>query len=311
MTHPILSIIIPVLDECANIPHVHARVLAALADLAYEPEFIFIDDGSTDGTLAAIEALNKVDPRVKSVSFSRNFGHQIALTAGMDYARGAAAIMLDGDLQHPPELIHELIRHWEAGYEIVYTVRESTRDAGWFKRASASVFYGLFRRLTGIDLPPNTADFRLLDRKVLLAFRGVRERTRFLRGLTYWVGFRSLGVPYRAGARERGNSKYGLRRMLAFAVDGILSFSTIPLYIGIYLGLGLACAGLLYMVFILYAFFFTNQIVQGWTSMILMALLYGGLQLVLLGIIGLYLGKVYEEVKNRPLYLVRREIGLD
>lgn len=306
----ILSLIIPVLNEAENIQPLYERLNAAMAAIGADHEIVFVDDGSTDGSARAIEALHDQDSRVKLVSFSRNFGHQLAITAGLDHATGDAAIMMDADLQHPPELIAELVARWQEGHEIVYTVRESTEDAGWLKRLTSGAFYSLFNRLTGIDMPANTADFRLLDRRVVDAFRQIRERSRFMRGLTSWVGYRSVGIPYVAHARHKGQSKYNMRRMLGFALDGILSFSTIPLHMGIYVGVVMALIGFVYMLYVAFVFVFVPSIViTGWTSMIMMVSIVGGIQLILTGIIGLYIGKIYEEVKQRPLYLTRQVVG--
>lgn len=306
-----LSLIIPLLNERDNLQPLYERTIGVVRSIGLDYELIFVDDGSTDGSAEAIATLHAIDPRVKLVSFSRNFGHQQALTAGMDHATGDAALMMDADLQHPPELIPELVSHWQAGYEIVYTVRESTEDAGLVKKVTAALFYRTFQKLTGIDMPGNAADFRLVDRKVLDAFGQIRERGRFLRGLTSWVGFKSKGVPYTAAARHQGVSKYNLRRMLKFAIEGILSFSTIPLVIGIYVGLAIALVSFAYLLFVLYAAAVTHEVVQGWTSMICLVGLIGGIQLILLGILGLYIGKIYEEVKQRPLYLVARRLGFE
>lgn len=306
-----LSLIIPLLNEQDNLQPLYERTIGVVRELGLDYELIFVDDGSTDGSVEAISTLHALDPRVKLVSFSRNFGHQQALTAGMDHATGDAALMMDADLQHPPELIPELVRHWQSGYEIVYTVRESNEDAGWFKKTTGALFYRTFQKLTGIDMPGNAADFRLVDRKVLDAFGQIRERSRFLRGLTSWVGFKTLGVPYQAAARHTGVSKYNVRRMIRFAIEGILSFSTIPLVIGIYVGLAIALVSFAYLLFVLYAAAVTHEVVQGWTSMICLVGLIGGIQLILLGILGLYIGKIYEEVKQRPLYLVSRRLGFE
>ncbi len=306
-----LSAVVPVLNEEANIQALYEAIVRQMEALGGDFEILFVDDGSTDGSVRRITELHGRDPRVKLISLSRNFGHQNALTAGIDHAGGDAVIMMDADLQHPPSLIPELIRRWQEGYEIVYTVRRDTQDAGPLKRATAALFYRLFRTLTGIDLPANTADFRLLDRKVVGAFRQIRERTRFLRGLTGWAGYRSLAVPYDAPARQSGKSKYGARRMIQFAVDGLVSFSAAPLYAAIYAGLALALLGFVYLVYVLYARFVSGNVVPGWTSLILLVSFIGGIQLILMGIIGAYVGKIYEETKQRPLYLIRESLGFE
>jgi dolichol-phosphate mannosyltransferase len=305
-----LSVVIPVLDESSNIRRLYEGLKKELDPLCSDYELIFVDDGSTDGSVDRIRELHDADPRVKLLSFSRNFGHQVALTAGMDHASGDATIVMDADLQHPPAVIRELVSRWREGFEVVYTVRRSTGDAGPLKRATAAAFYRIFRRMSGIDLPSNAADFRLLDRKVVEAFRGIRERTRFLRGLTAWAGYRSVAVPYESPAREEGRSKYSTARMTRLAIDALVSFSAIPLHLAIYLGFCLAVVGFLYALFALYARFVTGNVLPGWTSLAVLVSIIGGIQLIVMGVIGIYLGKIFEEVKGRPLYLVRSALGL-
>jgi polyisoprenyl-phosphate glycosyltransferase len=305
-----LSVVIPVFNEETNIREVYQRVAAELESVACGFEIIFIDDGSTDSSVDQIASLHRLDPRVKLLSLSRNFGHQTALTAGMDHARGDAVIAMDADLQHPPALIGDLLGHWKDGYEVVYTVRKDTRDATTLKRWSAKFFYRVFSALSGIDIPANSADFRLLDRRVVEAFRQIRERTRFLRGLVSWAGFRSIAVPYDAPARHSGTSKYSTRRMMRFAIDALVSFSATPLYMAIYVGALMALLGCVYMFYVLYARLVTGNVVPGWTSLIILVSFVGGIQLIIMGIIGVYIGKIYEETKQRPLYLIRDTLGL-
>lgn len=306
-----LSVVIPVLNEASNIHRLRDELQKQLDALSLDFELIFVDDGSTDESADRIRELHQADPRVKLLSFSRNFGHQVALTAGMDHASGEATIVMDADLQHPPAVIPELVTRWKEGYEVVYTVRRSTLEAGFFKRTTAAVFYRLFRGLSGLDLPSNAADFRLLDRKVVEAFRGIRERTRFLRGLTAWAGYRTIAVPYDAPARQAGESKYSAGQMARLATDALVSFSTIPLHVAIYLGFSLAALGFLYALYALYQRLVTGDVLPGWASLAVLVSVVGGIQLMLMGVIGIYLGKIYEEVKRRPLYLVRSALGLD
>lgn len=306
-----LSVVIPVLNEETNLPVLYERVVGELQSLECDFEILFVDDGSTDSSAERIAALHRADARVKMLSMSRNFGHQAALTAGMDHATGDAVIAMDADLQHPPDVIRELVLRWKEGYEVVYTVRQTTEAAGLLKRASAKFFYRLFRALSDIDLPANSADFRLLDRRVVEAFRQIRERTRFLRGLVGWAGFRSIPVPYQANARLSGQTKYSLTRMIRLAIDGLVSFSTTPLYVAIYVGGLLALLGVAYLLYALYARFVTGNVVPGWTSLIILVTFVGGIQLVLMGIIGIYIGKIYEETKQRPLYLIRETLGFE
>jgi glycosyltransferase involved in cell wall biosynthesis len=306
-----LSVIVPVYNEQENLHPLFESLSLVLNELTATWEIIFVDDGSQDGSAASVESLRRQDSRVKLISLSRNFGHQLALTAGMDYAGGEAVILMDADLQHPPALIKELIRLWREGNEIVYTIRQPDPDQPWLKRQTALLFYKVFRCLTGLDLPMHTADFRLLDKKVVAAFKEIRERSRFLRGLTQWVGFRSAGLAYQPQPRHSGVSKYTFSQMIHLATDGIVSFSTIPLYAAIYLGFGLATLGFLYSVYVLYARFVTHQVIPGWTSLIMLLSIIGGIQLILLGIAGIYIGKIYEEVKQRPLYLLRYSLGFE
>jgi len=306
-----LSVVIPILDESSNVLPLYEELRKVLDPLCAGYELIFVDDGSTDGSADRVRELHAADPRVKLLSLSRNFGHQMALTAGMDHASGDATIVMDGDLQHPPAVIPELVARWKEGFEVVYTVRRSTAAAGPLKRATASLFYRVFRRLSGIHLPSHAADFRLLDRTVVDAFRGIRERARFLRGLTVWAGYRSIAVPYQAPRRAAGESKYSTGRMARLGIDALVSFSTIPLHAAIYVGFSLAFLGFLYALYALYARFVTGNVLPGWTSLALLVSVVGGLQLILLGVVGIYLGKIYEEVKKRPLYLVRSALGFD
>jgi len=306
-----LSVVVPLLNEQDNLVPLYEQVSAVLRDLGADYEFIFVDDGSTDESAARIAALHARDPRVKLLSFSRNFGHQTALSAGLDHATGDSVISMDADLQHPPDVIPQLVARWRAGYDIVYTVRQSTDDVGLVLRLVSGAFYRVFRWLSRLDLPANTADFRLLDRKVVLALRTLRERTRFLRGLTRWVGYRSIGVPYRARARLSGTRKYTYRSMFRFALDATLSFSTFPLRLAVYLGALEALLGVLYAFFAFLSWLLVGNVVPGWTSVIILVAIVGGIQLLLTGIIGLYIGKIYEETKQRPLYIVREAIGFE
>lgn len=312
LSDKLFSIVIPVYNEEATLPLLYRELKKVLLQLGVPYEVIFVDDGSDDKSVDVLQSLRAQDSRVKFLSFSRNFGHQVALTAGMDHAKGDFVAFMDADLQHPPALLLEMVRRWQEGYEVVYTLRETTEDAGLGKLMSASVFYKLFRRLTGINLESNAADFRLLDRKVVDVFKnGLRERTRFLRGLTAWVGFKSIGIPYTAAARAGGISKYSFRRMLILAVDGISSFSVVPLHLGIFVGGVVSLLGFLYGLFALAARFVQGATIPGWTSLSVLVAMLGGIQLMLIGIVGIYVGKIYDEVKQRPLYLIRHSQGID
>jgi glycosyltransferase involved in cell wall biosynthesis len=300
---PKLSLVIPVYNEEGSLPELHSRLTTVLNPLQLTYEIIMVDDGSTDGSAEVIAKLHSADPRVKLLSFSRNFGHMIALTAGLDAAAGDAVITLDADLQHPPLLIAELVRRWQAGAKVVNTIRRETADAGLFKKYSAALFYRL------VNLPANAADYRLLDRQVVDTLKNIRERSRFLRGLISWVGFRQEFVEYEADRRFAGRTKYSLGRMIAFAIDGITSFSAFPLRLATYLGLISALLSFIYIIYAVYIHLFTPNTIEGWTSVLVTVLFIGGIQLIFLGVIGEYLGRVFEETKQRPLYIISRQVG--
>lgn len=304
---PRLSLVIPVFNEAENILPLHTRLTKVLK---HSSEIIFIDDGSTDNSLQVITALHQQDNKVKAVSFSRNFGHMAALTAGLDIASGDAVITLDADLQHPPELIPELVKQWENGAEVVNTIRKETKGAGQLKGLTANLFYWLINRIARIDLPAGGADYRLLDRKAVDYLKRLRERSRFLRGLISWIGFRQTCVEYEADARTAGKSKYSFGKMFSFALDGITSFSAVPLRISTYLGLTVAGLSFFYILYAVYIRLFTDRAIEGWTSVLVTVLFIGGIQLIFLGVIGEYLSRVFEEAKQRPLYIISRQIGL-
>jgi dolichol-phosphate mannosyltransferase len=305
-----ISVVVPVLNEEPNIRPLYERLRDVFGGIGCDFELLFVDDGSRDGTCDQIRALHAEDSRVRLLSFSRNFGHQVAITAGMDHAVGDAVVVMDADFQHPPETIVEFVRWWREGYDIVYSVRESNESAGFLKNLTSRGFYRVFRFFSGVEMEPNAADFRLLDRKVVLAFRQIRERTRFLRGLTAWVGFRSRAVKYQAAGRQAGTTKYTPRKMLQLAGRGILSFSTVPLRMAIYLGFALAGLGFLYGLSAVWDWW-RGDVVPGWTSTLVVISLVGGIQLIVLGVLGLYIGKIYEELKQRPLYLLSESLGVE
>ncbi|HVN66824.1 MAG TPA: glycosyltransferase family 2 protein [Candidatus Sulfotelmatobacter sp.] len=304
-----LSIVVPVYNEQESLKELHDRLTAVLKPLNLHYEIIMVDDGSTDGSLAVIGELRRHDPRVKFLSFSRNFGHMIALTAGLDHAAGRAVITLDADLQHPPSLIPILIEKWRAGAEVVNTLRQETKGAALFKSLSAGFFYWLLNRIARLDLPANAADYRLLDRRVVDSLKTVRERSRFLRGLVRWVGFKQVSVNYEADARFAGRTKYSTGRMVAFALDGITSFSAFPLRLATYLGLTVAGFSFFYILYAVYIRLFTSRAIEGWTSVLVTVLFIGGVQLIFLGVLGEYLSRVFEETKQRPLYVLREKAG--
>jgi dolichol-phosphate mannosyltransferase len=304
----LLSVVAPMFEEEATVEPFLTRVRSALAGLTYE--VILVDDGSQDGTAAAMAAAAAADPRVKVIALSRNFGHQPALTAGLDHARGDAIVMIDGDLQDPPELIPEMLERWSEGVDVVYAVREERLGETVFKKTTARWFYRVFRSLTKMDLAVESGDFRLMDRRALHALLAMPERNRFLRGMTVWVGFTQTAVPYVRDERTAGVTKYPLRKMLRFSFDAIFSFSSAPLQWATFLGFvfsGLAFLGIPLTVIARY----THMYERGVPSTILIILLLGGIQLITVGIIGEYVGRIYDEVKHRPLYVVRDRINVE
>jgi polyisoprenyl-phosphate glycosyltransferase len=302
-----LSVVVPVYNEEETLPELYQRLNAALG--AEWHELVFVDDGSRDGSWAALRLFADADPRVRLVRLSRNWGHQAAITAGLDAARGDAVVVMDGDLQDPPELIPQLLARWREGYDVVYAVRTERAGESPFKRATASLYYRLLGRLSGSGIPADAGDFRLMSRRVVDALAAMPERARFLRGMTSWVGFRQTGVEYRREARYAGESKYPLRKMLRFALDGITSFSTVPVRLVAWLGFALVGFCLAVLGWALYTRFFTSEATPGWTSLLVVVLLLGGVQLLSLGIIGQYVARIFDESKQRPLYFVAEEIG--
>ena len=299
-----ISIVIPVCNEQANIATVIAALESAFQSLPYNYTVTFIDDGSNDGTLEEIKAQAITNKQIFFISLARNFGHQNALKAGLDLADGDCVIMMDGDMQHPPDLIPEMLQLWEAGHDIVYTIRNDHKEIPLMKRKTSDMFYNLINNLSDIELEPGTADFRLMDKKVVEIFRAFKETDLFMRGLVKWMGFRQIGIEYDPAQRTKGKSKYTLKKMIRFALQGITSFSTRPLYIAAYLGFIFSLVSLLYIPYIIYSYYF-GQIISGWASVIATIAFFGGLQLMILGIIGMYLGKLFMQSKQRPHYIVK------
>jgi dolichol-phosphate mannosyltransferase len=275
-------------------------------------EIVLINDGCRDRSPEIMRELHAQDPRVKIVNFSKNFGHQLAITAGIDHARGAAVVVIDSDLQDPPEVIPDLIKQWQQGYQVVYAVRAEREGETWFKQTTAKTFYRLIARITNVNIPVDTGDFRLMDRRVVDALGSMREQHRFMRGMSAWVGFRQTGVPYKRDARSAGETKYPFRKMFKFALDGITSFSYLPLQLATYTGFGITIFSLFGIILTIvlrlipgvYAF-------EGQATTLVTVLFLGGVQLIFLGIIGEYLGRIYDEVKNRPLYIVAETLGFE
>lgn len=307
---PLLSIVIPCFNEEEVIGETLRRLRAFCAERHdLDVELIFVDDGSRDRTRSLLKGFAAEDPRIKLVCFARNFGHQIAVTAGIDAARGDAVVLIDADLQDPPEVIHEMLRKWREGYDVVYGTRTERPGESRFKLATARGFYRLLNRLSDVPIPLDTGDFRLMSRKVVTTLQAMPERDRFVRGMVSWVGFNQTALPYRRAERFAGESKYPLRKMIRFATDGILSFSSKPLQLSVAMGMtcaGMAIAGIVYALILR---LFTDIWVEGWTALMIAVLFIGGVQLISVGILGEYVGRIYNEIKGRPLYVVSEYIG--
>jgi len=305
-----VSIIIPCHNESGNLATLYARVCAVM-DEAGEPwEMICVNDGSGDDTLLQLIALHHQDRRVRVIDLSRNFGKEAALTAGLDAAQGETAIPLDADLQDPPELIPELLARWREGFDVVNAVRLSREGESWLKRASAHVFYRIINRMSDVEIPPDTGDFRLLSRPVLDALQALPERRRFMKGLFAWVGFRSTNVYYHRAPRHAGKTTWNYWRLWNLAVEGVTSFSQVPLQLAAYLGFVVSLLAFLYAVWLIISTLVYGNPVKGYPSMMVTLLFLGGVQLMALGVIGEYLGRIYEESKQRPVYLVRQAWGM-
>lgn len=300
------SIVVPVYNEESVIRFTYEQLTQVMRQIGEPYELIFVNDGSRDDSYLILDELALSDASVVVLDFSRNFGHQVAITAGMDYARGQAIVVIDADLQDPPTLIVEMIAKWREGYDVVYAKRVARKGETWFKKASAALFYRLLRRLSDIDIPLDTGDFRLIDRQVADQLLAIREKSRFVRGLVSWVGFKQVAVEYERDERLYGETKYPLKKMIKLSLDGLTAFSTKPLKITSYLGILSSIAGFLYALYVLYLRLFTSETIAGWTSVILIQLIFNGVILIMLGIIGEYVGRVHDESKGRPIYIVRK-----
>lgn len=307
MLEPTFSIVTSVFNEAKSLPEFHRRVCEVMKATGEPWELILVDDGSVDGSTEIIRQLGREDPAVRPVIFARNFGHQIGITAGLDYSRGRAVIILDSDLQDPPEVIRDLIERWREGYEVVYAVRSERVGENWFKLFTASLFYRLIARITDVDIPLDAGDFRLMDRMVVDVLKQMRERHRFLRGMSAWVGFRQAGVPYRRAARFAGETKYPFRKMIRLAMNAVTSFSYFPLQLATYVGFFSAGISILSIpvVIALRLLGGASAPLVGQATTLIAVLFLGGVQLISLGILGEYIGRLYDEAKGRPLYIVR------
>jgi dolichol-phosphate mannosyltransferase len=301
-----ISVVIPAFNEAGNIKVV-AQKIAEQLDKIGSYEIIFVDDGSEDSTLEEIKEAAKKDSTVKFISLSRNFGHQRALKAGIDHARGDCVISMDADLQHPPGLITGLINKWREGYDVVYTVRNDLQGVGFFKKTTSKFFYKFINKISDVDIPLGSADFRLLDKKVVEELKKFKENSLFIRGIVSWLGYRQAGIEYNTQSRHSGSTKYTLRKMISFAIQGITSFSIMPLRISIIFGLIISFCAFLYTIYALLTKFYFKTAISGWTSILISVLFLGGIQLMFLGLIGEYLGKMFIETKNRPNYVIKEK----
>ncbi|CAM3141920.1 glycosyltransferase family 2 protein [Sporolactobacillus spathodeae] len=305
------SVVVPVFNEDKLIVASYQRLKAVMERTCANFELIFVNDGSTDRTAELLEMIASGDPSVRIVDFSRNFGHQIAISAGIDYASGQAVIVIDADLQDPPELILKMIEKWQQGFEVVYGRRIARKGETLFKKWTAAAFYRTLRASTDIDIPLDTGDFRLIDARVCRELKRIPEKNRFVRGLVSWVGFNQTAIDYVRDERLAGETKYPLKKMLKLSIDGLTSFSYKPLKLATYGGMLLSGAGFIYMLIALFLKLFTTSTVPGWTSLIVIQLLFGGFMLFVLGMIGEYIGRIYDETKDRPLYIVRETRGFN
>lgn len=300
-----LSLILPVFNEEPVVEECVRRVTAVLQQIACDYELLFVNDGSTDRTLAKLLQLKEADPKIKIIDLSRNFGHQMAITAGLDLCDGDAVVVLDADMQDPPELIIEMVRRWrEEGFDLVHARRTNRLGESLFKTFTAAMYYKIIKSMSGTELPTNVGDFRLISRRALDVFNKLRERHRYIRGLMSWIGFPQAYVEYERQARCAGKTKFSLLHMLRFSIDGILSFTAIPLRLSMYMGILGAITAIMYLPYTLYIKFIAKQAIIGWTSLVVLVLFVGSLQLICLGIIGEYLAIMYDEIKGRPLYII-------
>ncbi|MGE5376435.1 MAG: glycosyltransferase family 2 protein [Bacteroidota bacterium] len=299
------SIVAPIYNELENLPELYRRVKEVMDSTGETWELVLVDDGSTDGSTDVIRSLAKEDVRVRPVIFARNFGHQIAITAGWDYARGDAVVIIDADLQDPPELILEMAKKWKEGYEVVYAVRAEREGETWFKLWTASMFYRIIYRITDVKIPLDTGDFRLMDRKVVNVLKQMRERHRFPRGMSSWVGFKQIGVEYKRAARVAGETKYPFRKMFRLAINAITGFSYFPLQVATYFGFISAGIAAIAIPVVIYMRVTGSRAFSGQATTLIAVLFLGGVQLICLGILGEYIGRIYDEAKGRPLYVLR------
>jgi len=306
---PLYSFVIPIFNEEAVLPALLSRLDELLKSLPSRPEAIFVDDGSTDRSAAILKSKAAQDPRYRYIGLSRNFGQQIAISAGMDAASGDAIIVMDGDLQDPPEAVHEMIARWQEGYKVVYARRISREGESVFKRKTSALFYKFLGSVSSVQIPSDVGDFRLIDRKVLDAFRLMPEQDRFVRGMFAWLGFRQTEVRFHRSPRAAGETKFPFRKMLRLASSGVIGFSDAPLRLAIWIGLTVSALAALYGVYVIGLWFTRSDLVEGWSSTIIVISFLCGMNMLMTGIIGLYIGRIHAEVKRRPLYIVDECVG--
>jgi polyisoprenyl-phosphate glycosyltransferase len=304
-----ISVVVPCFNEADVIRQTHERLSTTLSKTDLDYEIVYVNDGSRDRTLEILRELATTDPHVRVVSFSRNFGHQVAVTAGVDFTSGDAVVLIDADLQDPPELIHDMVRLWQDGYQVVYGTRESRTGESAFKLLTAKYFYRIINSISDVDIPLDTGDFRLMDRRVVDVLKNMPERDRFLRGMVSWIGFNQIPLPYARTERVAGGTKYPLRKMVRFALDGIVSFSLVPLRLATLSGFVAATLMVLGIIYALILRLFTGIWAPGWTLLFIAVFFLGGMTLLCLGIIGEYVGRIYRELKRRPLYVVDEALG--
>ncbi len=307
---PTLSLVLPIYNEEDVIPELHRRLQDFLAKLGVDAEVLFVNDGSRDRSMELLRDVAAAEPRYRILGFARNFGHQTAITAGVDYARGKAVVVMDADLQDPPEVVASMVEKWREGFDVVYGRRRRRARETWFKLVTARWFYRVFAAMIPIEVPLDTGDFRLMSRKVVVALRELREVHRFVRGMVAWIGFKQTEVVYDRPGRFAGETKYPLRKMVRFAVDGITSFSILPLRFSTYLGMLTSLGSVGVIAYALLSKYFYHQAVPGWTALMVAVTIFASVQLLMIGILGEYVGRIYEEVKRRPLYVVSETVNL-
>jgi len=300
------SVVVPMYNEELVVEATYKRLKEVMDTIEDSYEIIFVNDGSRDKTFEILTSICERDPNIKLLDFSRNFGHQVAITAGMDFAEGNTVVVIDGDLQDPPELIPEMIKKWKEGFDVVYGKRLNRKGETFFKKFTAKMFYRFLNGMSDVDIPVDTGDFRLIDRKVCDALKQVNERNRYIRGLVSWLGFKQTSLEFNREERFAGETKYPLKKMLKFATDAIVSFSFKPLRLASYAGVLISFISFVYLIIVLYQKFFTSRAITGWASTMAVSLFFNGIVLLMLGIIGEYIGRIYDEAKGRPLYLVQK-----